>query len=111
MRRIMKRYLYILCTLYLTACASHQYDGLMMDEKSGVKYKISGDVLSIQFQNYQFYPNTVDVLVECKNISKKLALSMDIIVPSFDYVTERNPLLGLTSCIAVGEIKSTTKQE
>jgi hypothetical protein len=102
----MKKHL-LLAALFLTlnGCTSHQYDGIQMDEtENGINYSIDEDTLTVQYQEYQFVPDTKSVLIKCRKTSKRIASELNLNVPQFDYVTERNALLGITSCIAFGDI-------
>ncbi|MDH2423739.1 hypothetical protein [Cobetia amphilecti] len=102
----MKIFSLLFSVAFLSACASHQYDSMQMNSsKDGIKYSLDSDTLTVQYQKYQFIPNTVLILKECRKSSVKVADELDIEVSSFDYVTERNELLGITSCLAFGELK------
>ncbi|MEZ9042846.1 hypothetical protein [Vibrio sp. 10N.247.311.47] len=97
----------LLAAIFLTlnGCTSHQYDGMQMDEtENGVNYSVEEGTLTVQYQEYQFVPDTKAVLIKCRKTSKKIATELEMNVPQFDYVTERNALLGITSCIAFGDI-------
>ncbi len=61
--------------LSMLGCASHQYDGMAMkDAGDGTNYNINKDTLTVQYQEFQFYPNTTKVLLKCRNVSKQLAI-------------------------------------
>ena len=89
----------------LFGCTSHQYDGMQMEDAGdGTNYNLSNETLTVQYQDYQFIPNTTEILIECRKVSKRIAAELSVEVKSFDYVTERNELLGITSCLAFGEL-------
>jgi len=101
----MKKILPILMVL-VGGCASHQYDGMQMSEsRNGFNYNLSQETLTVQYQEYQFVPNTIEVLMKCRKVSKEVAKELIVIVETFDYVTERNEFLGITSCLAFGDLK------
>ena len=88
----------------LSGCTSHQYDGMQMqDADDGANYRLNDETLTIQYQEYQFFPDTTVVLIKCRETSKRIAKELNVQVKDFDYVTERNALLGITSCLAFGE--------
>ena len=93
--------------MLLTGCASHQYDGMRMsDSHDGTRYSIKDNTITVHYQEYQFVPNTQKVLLSCRNNSRKVAEELNLEISNFDFVTERNPALGLTSCIAFGDFKN-----
>lgn len=90
----------------LSGCTSHQYDGMQMqDAGDGVNYSLDDETLTVQYQEYQFVPDTTGVLIKCRKTSKRIAKELNVQVKDFDYVTERNALLGMTSCLAFGELE------
>lgn len=95
----------LLSLVALPACTSHQYDGMQMEDAGdGTNYNIEDGTLTVQYQEYQFWPDTAEVLIKCRSTSKRVANELNLAIDSFDYVTERNELLGITSCLAFGEI-------
>ncbi|HHB1596972.1 TPA: hypothetical protein ACN976_005213 [Vibrio campbellii] len=102
----MKKTNFVMLVLILSGCASHQYDGMQMKNfGDGVNYRLDEETLTVQYQEYQFIPDTTEVLMMCRNASKRIASQLQVLVKDFDYVTERNELLGITSCLAFGEIE------
>ena len=100
-----KKFKLLAFLLILGGCTSHQYDGMQMEDAGdGTNYSISDGTLTVQYQEYQFIPNTKNVLLKCRKSSKRVAAELNLNVGSFDYVTERNELLGITSCLAFGEV-------
>jgi hypothetical protein len=96
----------LISVLLLSSCTSHQYDGMQMkDAGDGTNYNLGSETLTVQYQEYQFVPNTTDVLIKCRKAAKRVAKEIQVEIESFDYVTERNELLGITSCLAFGELK------
>lgn len=99
----------ILFIIVFSGCASHQYDGMQMQEASdGTNYHLDSETLTVQYQEYQFIPNTTVVLNKCRKASKRVASELKIGDIEFDYVTERNEFLGITSCLAFGELENST---
>lgn len=95
-----------LALLVVSGCASHQYESLEMEEsKNGYNYSLDEETLTVQYQEYQFSPNTTEVLIKCRKAAKQVAKELSVEVLDFDYTTERNSLLGMTSCLAFGELK------
>ncbi len=101
-----KFYFSIFILLFVNGCASHQYDAIQMkDADDGLNYSLDSETLTIQYQEYQFVPDTKSLLIKCRKESKNLADKLSVDVTNFDYVTERNALLAITSCIAFGELE------
>ena len=95
-----------LFVIALSGCTSHQYDGIQMkDAGDGANYSLDEETLTVQYQEYQFVPNTTEVLIKCRKTSKRIAKELNVQVKDFDYVTERNALLGMTSCLVFGELE------
>lgn len=95
----------IVFAIFLSGCASQQYDGMQMaDAGDGTNFSQRDGTLTVQYQEYQFIPNTTKVLIKCRAASKKIAQELQLKIENFDYVTERNEILGITSCLAFGEV-------
>ncbi|ELB7608949.1 TPA: hypothetical protein KD105_004695 [Vibrio parahaemolyticus] len=87
--------------LILAGCTSHQYDALQTQETAeGENYSLQGNALIVQIQEYQFFPDTKSVMIECMKRAKSVERKLGYKGLDFDFVTERNPI-GITSCQAI----------
>ena len=92
----------------LTGCSTHQFDQAFINTpyENGVKYHLDETSLTVQVQRYQFYPNTREVMLEARSKAKEIANKLNVNVTEFDSSTDRNKVLGITSVILVGQIRS-----
>ncbi|WP_417507834.1 hypothetical protein [Marinomonas gallaica] len=87
--------------LSLVGCTSHQYDAMQTQETAeGENYSIQGNALIVQIQEYQFFPDTKSVMIDCMKRAKSVEKKLGYKGLDFDFVTERNPI-GITSCQAI----------
>lgn len=100
----------VLALLGLAGCSSHQYETMASNGESddGVTYNIEEGTLYVNYWEYQFVPKSQAVAKTCLKKAREVAQEVVGQPLTFQVIMERNPALGVTSCMAFAELPDET---
>lgn len=100
----------VLSLFLLGGCASHQYETMAANGESDneVTFNVEEGTLYVNYWEYQFYPKSQAVAKTCLKKARKVAQEVAGQPLTFQVIMERNPALGVTSCMAFAELPDNT---